>query len=112
MAKVIWGVPGGGETQEVAGDDRVARAASCRWLLQTQTLVLPGNGMVQSKGAAVQTNSLMGLETSTQLPVITLIKKSEQQVPAAGRQHKHLLLSSLFCAPELVLSLPLQIITK
>lgn len=48
MAEITQGAPGAGESQEVAGDDRVARAASRLWLLQTQTLALPEKGMVQS----------------------------------------------------------------
>lgn len=46
MAGITRGAPGAGETREAAGDDGVARAASRLRLLQTQTLALPGRGMV------------------------------------------------------------------
>lgn len=69
-------------------------------------------GWCEVKGAAVQANSLMGLKTPMFLPGTAPIKKSEQQVSAAGRQRAHLLVSFLFCALRLVLSLSFQICPK
>lgn len=112
MAEITRDVPGAEETQKAAGDDHTARAASASGSFRCKPRCSRKGWWYEIKGVAVQTNSLMGLKTCTQLHGRAPISQSNKDLQLEGVYTKVHICCSPFCALGLVLSLPLQIILK